>query len=134
MTEKADDIVDVKEFDKTTYYFRRDKIIIIRVHPNVLIELEDSKKEQAFLHEEKADHLPMKIMIVGAEGSSVSKEVRDYSNHPDNTSMIKAEALVTTSLGQKIMANFIMNFYKTPMPIKVFSNEEQAINWLIDYK
>ena len=48
--------------------------------------------------------------------------------------MIKAEAIVVNSLAHKIMANFITKFYKTPMPIKIFNDEESALQWLINFE
>ena len=133
MTIEKAQIVDVKEFTKTSYYFRNDGLVVIRIRPNVHLELEDSIAEQRYMHEHKAEYLPMRVMIVPGDGASVSKEVRDYSNHPDNTKMIRAEAIVVNSLAHKIMANFIKNFYKTPMPLKIFNNEEKAIDWLLNH-
>lgn len=126
-------IVDIKEFTKTTYYFRNDGLVIIRIQPNVELLLEDAIQEQNYLVGEKAIYLPMKVMVVPGEGTTASKEVRDYSNHPDNTKMIKAEAIVVHSVAHKIMANFIKKFYKTPMPIKIFNDEGKAINWLLNF-
>lgn len=127
-------IIDTIEFPKTTYYFRQDGIVIIRIKPDVHLEVEDSKAEQEMLYREKAHLMPMKVMIIPGEGASVSKEARDYSNAPENTKMIKAEAIVVNALAHKIMANFITKFYKIPMPVKVFNNEKKALDWLINFK
>lgn len=134
MSEQKINIIDIVEFSKTTYYFREDGIIIIRIKDEVHLELEDSKKEQQMLYENKANYIPMKVMIVPGKNASVSKEVRDYSNAPENAKMIKAEAIVVETLAHKIMANFVKNFYKTPMPIKIFNDEESALKWLISYQ
>lgn len=128
------EIVDVKVLPKSTYYFRKDGLVIIRIKPNVHLEMEDALEEHRFLYAEKAEYLPMRVMIVPGDGATVSKEVRDYSNHPNNTKMIRAEAIVVNSLAHKIMANFITKFYKIPMPIKIFNDEAKAIDWLLNYQ
>lgn len=133
IAEKSANIIDIVEFKKTTYYFRADGIVIIKIKDNVHLELEDSKEEQQMLYSEKEDYIPLRVIINPGKHASVSKEVRDYSNHPDNAKMILAEAIVVQSMAHKIMANFIKNFYKTPMQIKIFNDEESAVNWLSSF-
>ena len=134
MTSTSVRVTETVEFEKSVYHFREDDIVIIRIKDNVHMELEDSRAEREMLYREKAHLLPMKVMIVPGEHASVSKEVRDYSNAPENTKMIKAEAIVVQALAHKIMANFITKFYKTPMPVKIFNNEEKALEWLINFE
>lgn len=126
-------IVDTATFEKSTWQFRSDGIVVVTIKKNVHIELQDSMAEERYLRREMARYLPMKLMIIPGEGASVSKEVRDYSNRPEAKSMIKAEAIVVNSLAHKIMANFITKFYKTPMPIKVFNDQDSALDWLINF-
>lgn len=126
--------VESKEFEKTIYHFRLDGIVEVEIKDNAYIELADALKQEEYLKSEKSSYLPLKLLIVAGEGASVSKEVRDFANQPEATSIILAEAIVVKSYPQKIMANFIKNFYKTPMPIKTFSDKESAVSWLLNFE
>lgn len=129
MTSELITVVETIEFEKSIYEFCDDGLVIITVKDGVHMELEDSKKEHQMLLK-KPEYLPLRVLIKSGINSSVSKEVRDYSNSEEAYKIIRAEALVVNSLAQKIMADFISKFYKIPMNLKIFNDEEKAIRWL----
>ncbi|MFT4601707.1 MAG: hypothetical protein ACI857_001890, partial [Arenicella sp.] len=55
----------------------------------------------------------------------------DYSNSEERRSIVNAQAYVVESLAHKIIVNFMKTFYKTPVKFKVFSDEDEALNWLL---
>jgi hypothetical protein len=129
MTNPKGKIVETIEFDKSIYQFRDDGIVLISIKDGVHVELEDSLAEYDVLIEKK-EYLPLRVLIRSGDDTTVSKEVRDYANSAEARSLMNAQALVVNTLAQKIMANFILNFYKVPVKIKLFTNELDAINWL----
>ena len=119
-----------KEFRTSHWDFYDHGIIMIRLKPDASIELEDAVTEYNYI-KERHEYLPMKLIIIPGDGSTASKEVRDYSNSPERRSIVNAQAYVVKSLAHKLIVNFMKTFYKTPMKFKVFSEESEAIDWLM---
>lgn len=64
-----------------------------------------------------------------------SMEARNYmANNPEINKVRKAFAILTNSLGTRILADFYLKFNKPPSPGKLFNDEEEAIQWLMDHQ
>lgn len=72
-------------------------------------------------------------MFLG-EFSTFSKEAREYSANPANEIVANAIAYIIDNLGHRVVINFFVKINKPIKPIKTFSNEEDAINWLNKYR
>lgn len=60
-----------------------------------------------------------------------SNEAREYmAKDPEINKVRKAFAIITNSLGTRILANFYMNFNKPLSPGKLFTDEHKALVWL----
>lgn len=68
------------------------------------------------------------------------QSVHDFSNEAKefiaNIAVKKAEAMLVKELHQRIIATFYLKLSasKHAHPAKVFSNETEAINWLLSFK
>jgi hypothetical protein len=63
---------------------------------------------------------------------AISKEARDYySNHPP---LAIAAALIVKSGIQRILGNFFLGMNKVKVPIRLFTNEQEAVEWLLQMK
>jgi hypothetical protein len=124
------ELIEKKEFKKSNWDFYEDGIIRIRIKDNAEIELEDTIIEYNYI-KNRPDYLPMRILVIPGKNSTASKEVRDYSNSEERRSIVNAQAYVVESLAHKIIVNFMKTFYKTPVKFKVFSDEDEALNWLL---
>ncbi|UKN03130.1 hypothetical protein K6119_06335 [Paracrocinitomix mangrovi] len=120
---------EVVELNKSIYEFKQGGIVKINIKEDAHVEIEDAMEEFRLLLS-KPEYLPAKALIVPGDNASVSKETRDFANSPQGKSVIKCQAIVVHSLPHKIMANFIRRFYKTPVKIKIFDNEKNAVEWL----
>ena len=80
----------------------------------------------------KGRHFPSIVDVRSVK--SVTKEARDIFASHDGTVMLKAAALVTSSVIGKMLATFFMTFNKPNIPIKLFSAEDEAVEWLASYK
>lgn len=69
-------------------------------------------------------------LVISAPYSSITKEGRKEATLKGKYQQAIAQAIVTKSLANKIMGNFLVKFYRAPCPMKLFDNEEQAIKWL----
>lgn len=45
-----------------------------------------------------------------------------------------ASAIIIRSSGMRILFNFFNSFFTTPVPFKMFSSEEKALQWLRKFK
>ena len=45
-----------------------------------------------------------------------------------------ASAIIIRSSGMRILFNFFTSFFTTPVPFKMFSSEEKALQWLRKFK
>ncbi len=59
-----------------------------------------------------------------------SAEARKYIALPESNPFAKAEAYVLQDLPQKIVGNFFLKFDKPARPTKIFTKEEEAVEWL----
>lgn len=70
------------------------------------------------------------------EVKGVDRDARVYLSSEEGNQGIRAGAIITDSAFTRHMANFFMkiSFSKSKIPAKVFSNEEDAIAWLRQFK
>ncbi len=72
----------------------------------------------------------MVLLVFPGTDTSATKEVRDLANSPEAAKYTKAQAIVVDNLAHRIMANFIMKFYKAGIIVRVFSERKKAEDWL----
>jgi hypothetical protein len=61
-----------------------------------------------------------------------SKEIRDYAAH-EFPNFVKAIAMVSGSVFGKMLANLFFTLKAQPYPTKMFTNEQDAKEWLKQY-
>jgi hypothetical protein len=66
--------------------------------------------------------------------NSITKEAREYLASDAGSKDISASALLINSHVGKIMSNFFLVINKPKIPVKVFTNEADAIAWLQKYR
>lgn len=101
---------------------------------NVTLELADALEQEkeivAF-----CDNKRMPFMIdVRVDNWNAPKEVREF--HATSKPLFKirqAEAILVNSLGIKILANFYNRFNNPPNPVQVFTDEGEAIEWVLSF-
>jgi hypothetical protein len=65
---------------------------------------------------------------------TTTKEARGYSSQGDAAKLVSATALWGSSELTKLMANFFLAINKPAVPVKFFTEEPKAIQWLDQYK
>lgn len=68
-----------------------------------------------------------------SEVKQTTKEARDYMANEGNQ-LVLASAMVVTSPMLKMMANFYIMVNKPQNPTKVFTDRENAVTWLTQFK
>ncbi len=103
----------------------------IQYFNNVIIELEDVMEDYK-IYDSVTKNKPFKKLILSGRFTNITPEARKYIQE-ENTrrvQIITAEALVMTSLHQKMFANIYFSILRKAYPLKVFQKEEAALVWL----
>jgi hypothetical protein len=94
-----------------------------------VIELEDSKKMYEATLEMAAGKKYAALIDARAE-TILTSEAREWSADPALHNNLIAQAIIVTSLANRIVGNFIIKFHKPVAPTRLFSTREKAIEWL----
>ncbi len=122
---------EIYKLDKSTVFMRDDGLLQVDMHTDVLLEVEDAKQiveAEGKLGGRKK--LPA-LHIVGKH-LAIGTGVREYSAN-EGTAFTSAEAYVINSLAHKILGNFYTKVNKPAVPTRMFSNEEEAVKWLLTF-
>jgi len=75
------------------------------------------------------------LMLTDATGTlDVTPEGRKTAAESKNSGNIIAHAVIVKRLGQRLIANVYEEVNKPSYPVKVFTEEEEAITWLLEQK
>lgn len=115
-----------------THYIENDVLYII-FKDGVDVDLEgilESKQARIDLQKGK----PMKVLVDMCGLFHISKEAREVAAEDQHTDMSIAMALVSNSLGTRMISNFFIKINKPKTPTKMFTNKDKALLWLNEFK
>jgi hypothetical protein len=107
---------------------------ILHIHyDDVFLKIEDTKRIFGFVRRncpwEKSP-----VYLTGGSFTSQDPASRKFNGSEEVTKHCSAIAMLSTSMAQKILANFFMRIIKPAVPTKSFSTEEEAIEWLKNFE
>lgn len=119
------------EHISATIRLRENGIVFFKLKEDAVVDLEEAKEiyniTMALTRGEKYSSL------VDARATiSLSKEAREWSAKPELHINLIAQAIIVSSLANRIIANFIIKFNRAKAPMRLFSTEEKALEWLND--
>lgn len=104
---------------------------IFKLKPKVGIELDvDDGHEMRKYFLELSKGNKFAVLTDATNFFSTSSELRNLLASKEFTALRFATAIVTQSMASKIIGNFFIKVNKPATPTKLFSNEEQALEWL----
>ena len=109
-------------------YEIKDGILHSTYQPGI-ITLEIAKEVVRY-RKEFCNGKPHKGLVKSYQTSKVTKEARDFFSSEEATHDLKAVAIVQDSGFGAALANFFMIVTKPKMPVKLFTSEEKALEWL----
>lgn len=112
------------------YLLRKDDILEVVLTDDFFFTLKEAKEITTNI-KEVSKNIPRKTLIIAGTLSTSDDEARKYASTKESTDPILALAIVTNSLSQTLIANFIMNFQKPRIPTKVFKSKKEAEQWLV---
>lgn len=108
---------------------------ILRIKPIIGGDIDLEETKACFEAYKKLGCEKRKVLqlIDASEDASITHEGREYAYKHGRHYFI-ASAVVGTSLAVRLIVNFFNSFYKQPVPVKLFSNVEDALKWLRSFK
>lgn len=96
--------------------------------------------------EEMIQHMDLTIDLLKKEGcfqipiladarqvKGVSKEIRDFVSEKEKEHRVTSRLAIITGSGlSKIIGNLFFKFANIPYPMKLFSDKEKALEWLLN--
>ena len=73
------------------------------------------------------------LLVDMRQQKSISREARQFYSRKETMDTVTALALIVGSPISKVMANFYLGLNKPPYPTRLFTNEDEAIDWLKVY-
>ncbi len=102
-------------------------ILLYKYHDKQMIMLEDVKR--AFeLYEIHSENYKKKVLLSFGPFASIRPDARSYAENIEMPT--PAQAVILQNLSQRILARFYRVFRKDKHPLKFFSDQESAIEWL----
>ncbi len=111
------------------YSLLADNIILCRILENVNIQPADIK-ENLGVTLQLADGKPYVALVDGRGESTITREARELAAKPESYLLQLASAIVVNTTSSRLIVNFIIKFYKPPVPTKLFSDIDLALIWL----
>lgn len=89
----------------------------------------DGVMENIEASKQLTDNRQYYVIIITDETATYTKEAREYKD-PHVEAKKKAEALVVTSLPNRILGTFYARSRRRNHPIRLFSTEADALDWI----
>ena len=116
---------------------------ILKLYDNTILEIELNDNFFYTLMEAKeinnamdklVIHGKMRVLLLAGLYSDCDNDTRQYIASDEICSKLIAMALVTKSMAQDILGNFIIAYDKPSKPAKVVRSKEKALKWILEVK
>ncbi len=72
----------------------------------------------------------MPVLVIDSGLVSMNKEARDFLSSPEGVKGIRASAIISLSVVNSMLVNFILKISRPNLPVKIFTNRRVAEEWL----
>ncbi len=94
------------------------------------LKKEDSDHEMMLYRKKFCKDTSRPILVELDNVKTVSKESRAIYSSPETAEVISAAALLVGNPVSRIIGNFYLGLNKSVMPVKMFTNRDEAFLWL----
>ena len=114
-------------------YLGEDSIVRAAYFPKAEETLTDAKENIAAVAKvSKGQKYP--ILVDYRKVKSVAREARAYYAGKETAKVVNAVAILIGSLVSRVIANFFLGLNKPKFPVKLFTSEADAIEWLKGFR
>lgn len=110
---------------------------ILRGKYNASLTIDIDVAKAAVEYRKKLTNYKQAPILVDSRGViEITKEARNYFSSDEGYQLLSAAAILIESKFTSYLANFFLNvnLKKTPVPIKLFTSETEALKWLENYR
>jgi len=118
----------------TLEYNPETNILIYRIKQGIEVDVYEITEMQKYAEEFKCYVKHYAVVDFGSNVMSTTEARNKYAAPNYIQTYRIADAFLVKSLGAKIVANFFIKVTRPQTPTKLFTDEQTAINWLINYK
>ncbi len=129
---KATVKIEEKKFENYSIILREDGIVQIEIDPEAEVSVDQIIEGTNYVLGQ-LNSIKAPVLFIANEFSLPSKESRVYLAKKESLPYSLADAYVINSFPQKLAANFYLKVNKPARPTKMFTNSEEALNWLKTY-
>ncbi len=112
-----------------TLSVREDGIVHVLLKKNADITLEDAMENHRATMQLVGDR-EHAVLVDSRPARSISREARTYFADREVRRKALAQAIVIDSGVSRVMGNFFLGLNRPPFPVKLFTAEEEAAQWL----
>jgi hypothetical protein len=107
----------------------QDGILIARYKPGPKIDLAAAREIlQQRLEFTSYESVP--VLVIDSGMVSMDKAARDYLSSDAGVQGIKASAIISTSVVNSMLVNFVLRISRPNLPVRMFTELNQALAWL----
>lgn len=119
----------VKETDKMKFILRSDGIMQIDCTPGTEMTIDKGKQATVIL-EEMIEGNPRPLLCDLTNVKKMTRECRQHFASEEHAMVFTKCALLISSPIARIIGNFFLGANVPARPTRLFTNKEEAINWL----
>lgn len=119
----------VQATTKGQVYLNESGILIQAYHDNIDLLLDDAREEFA-LYSKLCKSIKRPLLVDIRNIRSVERKAREFYSSPATSKYLKATALLIENPVSRIIGNFYLGLNKPVLPLRLFTNKEEAIDWL----
>ena len=108
-------------------------IIWLKVSEGVEMDVEDAA-DNLLVIKNLSKSVPVLRILDSRNKWNISDEAKKYTETAFKHQNTIAYAVLVNSFTDKILRNFILKFNRPEMPLKTFTEESEAIAWLLSFK
>ncbi len=121
------------KFPEATLSLREDGIIHVYYHDNTVLDV-PLQLRMADAFNEIADHKKSLFIFDAGDNVIVTKEARNNAITLEDSTPIKASAVIAGNLAYRMIANFFLKVQRPKGKYRVVANLKEAVSWLKDLK
>lgn len=115
------------------YYELRGDLLVVTYKKDLKVNPEMAKEIIKERHD-FTNNKPVVLLVYNQGVVRMDKKAREYLSSGDGVKGIIAAGIVVGSPFTSFMANFFVSVNKPKMPVRVFSNSEDALTWLQKFR
>jgi len=106
-----------------------DDILMVEIKEGSELTLNNAKENIKAL-QNLSPESGCRVLVNISQVKSVSRECRAFASSQDTHNFITRLALIVNSPVSRVIGNFFLGLNRPPFPLKLFTNKDEAINWL----